>query len=102
PTSSPPRATLSPYTTLFRSARLQQLLGRCPRRRLHDLAAPVVHQQRAELELQRLPALSLDEQGSGASWAVRAEPELPLGPPGLLDRKSTRLNSSHVAISYAV
>src|SRR6266498_4719842 len=58
----PPRSTLFPYTTLFRSAR-----------RL----AHVAHTAR---------------------WALLV---LELGR-GLADRKSTRLNSSHVRISYAV
>src|SRR5256885_5348420 len=56
----PPRSTLFPYTTLFRS----------PDRRVHDAA--LVH------------------------------PELDLPGFQLLDRKSTRLNSSHLVISYAV
>src|SRR3989442_15513406 len=60
----PPRSTLFPYTTLFRS------LPRDPRRAL--LAA---HDRHAR---------------------ARA------GPGAHQDRKSTRLNSSHVRISYAV
>src|SRR5688572_32658484 len=44
---------------------------------------------------------------SGRHAAVTAEhskahPRAPRRPPGLLDRKSTRLNSSHSQISYAV
>src|SRR5690349_23865662 len=54
----PPRSTLFPYTTLFRS----------PFRRGH---------------------------GAGSGSFFRTEP-------GPADRKSTRLNSSHVEISYAV
>src|SRR5215510_16117815 len=56
----PPRSTLFPYTTLFRSPRRRAQVGV---RRAADVAAPA---------------------------SRRA------------DRKSTRLNSSHVAISYAV
>src|SRR2546430_8914910 len=64
----PPRSTLFPYTTLFRSARRH-----CPRGR-HD----------------RRPGIAL----AHAHW----KPEVA----GHLDRKSTRLNSSHSQISYAV
>src|SRR2546426_9223075 len=65
----PPRSTLFPYTTLFRS------LGRA------ELGA---RDQPAEV----LPALAiLDQHGQ---------------PRAAGDRKSTRLNSSHLVISYAV
>src|SRR2546430_9730483 len=57
----PPRSTLFPYTTLFRSP--------CPR-----TSAPPPHRSRC-------PCRSWDPSG---------------------DRKSTRLNSSHSQISYAV
>src|SRR5690348_18219570 len=67
----PPRSTLFPYTTLFRSER--EARGRRRRRRLrepspHPRPATVVHQARHHMG----------------------------------DRKSTRLNSSHPSISYAV
>src|SRR5256885_3022697 len=65
----PPRSTLFPYTTLFRSH------FALPRERL---TAPVLDR----LDRQRQPAL-----------------RSPHEPP---DRKSTRLNSSHLVISYAV
>src|SRR3712207_6871619 len=71
----PPRSTLFPYTTLFRS--VGQPLG----------VQPVAH--RAE------------EAGEGAEH----QRPVPLGhdlPQVLQDRKSTRLNSSHANISYAV
>src|SRR3712207_8247250 len=73
----PPRSTLFPYTTLFRSSTGQ---GEAERGAARDArrAAPA---------------------GDGPG------PAAPLGPPALrpaLDRKSTRLNSSHANISYAV
>src|SRR2546422_4631090 len=68
----PPRSTLFPYTTLFRSQRLGPAQHRC--KRLKRGADDVVH---------RL---------LGRERAAR----------GLGDRKSTRLNSSHGYISYAV
>src|SRR3712207_7267767 len=71
----PPRSTLFPYTTLFRSPTPQRRLPRVRRREtrplwLRDLIAP--------------------------TWLVA----VPLAVFG--DRKSTRLNSSHANISYAV
>src|SRR5215813_14788824 len=59
----PPRSTLFPYTTLFRSRR--------------DAHAPPINRPRSDR----------DRRGSAAPRR---------------DRKSTRLNSSHVRISYAV
>src|SRR5438067_6061975 len=67
----PPRATLFPYTTLFRSAdaidRIGPPAGERPDRQ--------------------------EEQGDGREKQGGSPPR---------DRKSTRLNSSHVSISYAV
>src|SRR5688572_31299671 len=77
----PPRSTLFPYTTLFRSPR---------------------ELQRLELERQE----NAVELGSARADDARELDRLP-GAPVLvvttrLDRKSTRLNSSHSQISYAV
>src|SRR5690349_23013205 len=82
----PPRSTLFPYTTLFRSGRVM-------------LAAPdddpfeggiVIW---ADLNRQReVPAVVIGQRVLGAEDVERQ----------LRDRKSTRLNSSHVEISYAV
>src|SRR5690349_23880702 len=69
----PPRSTLFPYTTLFRS---QQ-------RRRSRLSGPRSAAQRLRATRSTKP--------SGSA-----------GKPGSTDRKSTRLNSSHVEISYAV
>src|SRR2546429_7303853 len=69
----PPRSTLFPYTTLFRSS---------PIRKEPDWAAPA---QSGSSENQ---ARKLTQVGRKAS--------------AFLDRKSTRLNSSHGYISYAV
>src|SRR3712207_6966266 len=84
----PPRSTLFPYTTLFRSAlglddgdRLAVVLG-------HPLDDPLGH--RAELALG-----AVGEVHHLGADAHRLEV-------GRLDRKSTRLNSSHANISYAV
>src|SRR2546426_8435334 len=74
----PPRSTLFPYTTLFRSGRES---GR--ERRPEVLAARVDRRPRGK----PLPAWS----------SHRRDRALPRA-----DRKSTRLNSSHLVISYAV
>src|SRR5256885_11010387 len=68
----PPRSTLFPYTTLFRSGYAGELL------RDGDRLARVV-------------------LGAAAAAETASEVELVH-----LDRKSTRLNSSHLVISYAV
>src|SRR3989475_7562711 len=85
----PPRSTLFPYTTLFRS------LG----------VLPVAYPHRALLlrgPLDRLqPLVQLARRGIRPGQGLRDVTEL--GEAALeQDRKSTRLNSSHSQISYAV
>src|SRR3712207_7160801 len=75
----PPRSTLFPYTTLFRSG---------------SRAAPLLPDQ-GELALHAPPGAA---QPLG-DLRVGVPLHLPDGDP---DRKSTRLNSSHANISYAV
>src|SRR3712207_7906747 len=80
----PPRSTLFPYTTLFRSRRA----ARPP----VDRAAPAAPRDaRSPHGARRL--------GRARHRRVLRPLELP---PGDADRKSTRLNSSHANISYAV
>src|SRR3712207_8043318 len=88
----PPRSTLFPYTTLFRSAReLDAYLQAHERPPLLNCAISLAVGAASEDELeQRVEAL---RQRYGTVALHR-----PLG----LDRKSTRLNSSHANISYAV
>src|SRR3989442_4541379 len=69
----PPRSTLFPYTTLFRSPQIVER-GHTPR---SDHVEP--------------------ERGEGAGTV-----HVGAGEHAVADRKSTRLNSSHVRISYAV
>src|SRR2546426_2233267 len=76
----PPRSTLFPYTTLFRSGSARGGAARLRAR----IAASAGDADLGEVELRR-GAL----QGAGVEL---------LHP----DRKSTRLNSSHLVISYAV
>src|SRR3712207_8433691 len=79
----PPRSTLFPYTTLFRSLGLDAGAdGADGVRLLLDGVALVPHQRR------------------GDGLAAGLHPPQPDA--GRVDRKSTRLNSSHANISYAV
>src|SRR5258708_25358897 len=71
----PPRSTLFPYTTLFRSRNLGRSLGA-------EHAVDSTHKD-WPAEVRKLT------NKRGVDWPV-------------LDRKSTRLNSSHQIISYAV
>src|SRR5256885_16948716 len=98
----PPRSTLFPYTTLFRSpescrSRLfpkrrdkpWKWLGRCgPRPSAHGKHILRIGAAAKYLEsIRRQPGLSACSPGESLDK---------------LDRKSTRLNSSHLVISYAV
>src|SRR3712207_8869513 len=74
----PPRSTLFPYTTLFRSRPLQ---GR-------EAGLPLAGERRRAAHVEDVP------------HPLEGPRHLPLA--GRLDRKSTRLNSSHANISYAV
>src|SRR3989442_2976774 len=85
----PPRSTLFPYTTLFRS-----LLDRRGRLQAgdHEEADRGDRQDGAQL-CAYPPVAQPEELEAAAARRVRTK---------LGDRKSTRLNSSHVRISYAV
>src|SRR3712207_8996348 len=81
----PPRSTLFPYTTLFRSAKLvltDDLIRETLRAR----------QDRGEID---------EAQFDAVEQIIDGEEEAE-GPAPTSDRKSTRLNSSHANISYAV
>src|SRR2546430_10162645 len=83
----PPRSTLFPYTTLFRSREL--LLGRQARAGGKPAALDLL----GELLEQAPRQLSLGHQRADLDGGRLH---------GCIDRKSTRLNSSHSQISYAV
>src|SRR5690349_23055660 len=88
----PPRSTLLPYTTLFRSAAGRA--GRAQRGRV---------QAQPSAGVERSPSLLGEQLGVQVLLQVRRVVHVGQGDdvlPG--DRKSTRLNSSHVEISYAV
>src|SRR5690349_23953552 len=84
----PPSSTLFPYTTLFRSRpRLDDSEGTTPRTRRSPADS-----QGVWIVRQSAPGETAEGTGSRVSVATGAAG----------DRKSTRLNSSHVEISYAV
>src|SRR5687768_17894744 len=81
----PPRSTLFPYTTLFRSALM-------------------AYMQTSEQVVSMLAMGTLLEDArvsAAGGYLVQLLPEVGRGPL-MVDRKSTRLNSSHGYISYAV
>src|SRR3712207_8117247 len=88
----PPRSTLFPYTTLFRS-RHEGLPGGGDGRRGRGAAPGLGRRLQRPRERRRL----LPARAAGAGEGCGDE-----GPVRELDRKSTRLNSSHANISYAV
>src|SRR5256885_13221558 len=87
----PPRSTLFPYTTLFRSHRSER-------------AVVAVRHERSFVAV-REAGRAFSQQGCAQGEPhVRRLPDLgrPRSHPRTGDRKSTRLNSSHLVISYAV
>src|SRR3712207_8068162 len=81
----PPRSTLFPYTTLFRSAVLGVDRGHL---RLVKSSRDAAMRERA--------------RAMAASVGLEARLKTPVAELSHGDRKSTRLNSSHANISYAV
>src|SRR2546427_5752358 len=71
----PPRSTLFPYTTLFRSVRL---------------------------DIRRIAQIKDGDVDIGSRTRVKVVKNKTAPPFKIADRKSTRLNSSHSQISYAV
>src|SRR3712207_7594880 len=82
----PPRSTLFPYTTLFRSRVGEVRANHLQQRGLSRAAVDHGRQHADEIEAELLRSPEL----------------LRVGGVGVEDRKSTRLNSSHANISYAV
>src|SRR3712207_8432324 len=89
----PPISTLFPYTTLFRSAWLSEACLTCHTARCRGQLPPGVpvgtpgpRARDPTMEIRTLGDLTVPAQGLGCMG----------------DRKSTRLNSSHANISYAV
>src|SRR5262245_65228754 len=84
--SRPPRPTLFPYTTLFRSIGVDDCVG-----------AISVHGVCGLWGVLSVGIFANGDYGAGWNGVVRDEMVKLYG-----DRKSTRLNSSHLGISYAV
>src|SRR3989454_7997943 len=95
----PPRSTLFPYTTLFRSPRGPTEPTDFTHRERGEVV--VEHEVAPGLALERLDLLLVGlgaERGGDQRLGLTArEDRRAVG-----DRKSTRLNSSHLVISYAV
>src|SRR5256885_9133196 len=87
----PPRSTLFPYTTLFRSAfvGLDKIVGRRKGKKALGF--------KADDDSKKLEETSA-EVARKRNFELMSEVQ----PEDLIDRKSTRLNSSHLVISYAV
>src|SRR3712207_7284973 len=85
----PPRSTLFPYTTLFRSLLVQD--------QVVPLPEPDVLQPREDGEEEHVA-----DDGQHDQATAERRRQVPDPPPRQRDRKSTRLNSSHANISYAV
>src|SRR5256885_10692743 len=91
----PPRSTLFPYTTLFRSA--------ATRRRLNKPPSPYVrHCQNLPLRNRTRCPSDLSPPPASYRKTCRRPDSAATGSFHSPDRKSTRLNSSHLVISYAV
>src|SRR5256885_7858542 len=90
----PPRSTLFPYTTLFRSA----IFSGLPSLYNHELKGVTAGSVLADLR-QRLSVIE-----GAYVLTIPPPPVQGIGNAGgfKIDRKSTRLNSSHLVISYAV
>src|SRR5256885_11088211 len=87
----PPRSTLFPYTTLFRS--LEADVGERREARGH---LGGVGEERARLGHREIEHVRDAAAAAVGAFAADVEDFI------AIDRKSTRLNSSHLVISYAV
>src|SRR3712207_7928475 len=85
----PPRSTLFPYTTLFRSEAVDREVALGARGRL-------------ALTVRSLVLKQIRDLFPGRHRTDPLAPSIDLGVERQQDRKSTRLNSSHANISYAV
>src|SRR2546422_8742867 len=98
----PPRSTLFPYTTLFRS--VQRLLGHHTRgmwlMTFHAACTRILRAEAARLGNTR--QFTIYDQADARRLTKRCADAVGVDPKRYTDRKSTRLNSSHGYISYAV
>src|SRR5690242_21013740 len=94
-TRRPPGSTLFPYTTLFRSAREVKSPAIGPN-------AALVEVERENFHIPESPAGLRDGVRDGSGRCAAMGTRTVRKPACRADRKSTRLNSSHMSISYAV
>src|SRR3712207_7465007 len=87
----PPRSTLFPYTTLFRSLGARGPVG-----------GDLEQRELARDGLRRLQVADLDDVHQLVQLLGHLVDRVHRAVEGERDRKSTRLNSSHANISYAV
>src|SRR5690606_40313469 len=91
-----PRARLFRYTTLFRSAIQEEVDAEVLAATDDALAQP-----QPGADTVHYAVYSPDVDPTGEQFDTEDDPQFS-GQPTTIDRKSTRLNSSHVKISYAV
>src|SRR2546430_5868026 len=90
----PPRSTLFPYTTLFRSTSTPGCSSMSILRTMFDVSEAAYDKFMGRYSVRLAPVFA-DFAGIDAGQRARERG-------GPRDRKSTRLNSSHSQISYAV
>src|SRR3712207_6962492 len=86
----PPRSTLFPYTTLFRSVPNREAVAEGITGSAGVVSSAAIVMVAVFSIFATLSTIDMKQLGVGLAAAI------------LLDRKSTRLNSSHANISYAV
>src|SRR3712207_7293046 len=87
----PPRSTLFPYTTLFRSEGVQR-----------PTTTTGFGNDSTVIEFSPSPSVLYGVSGESSDASLQKLAVAPCGVVPFRDRKSTRLNSSHANISYAV
>src|SRR5256885_12875793 len=101
----PPRSTLFPYTTLFRSVRPRSSGVRDRPRPARRAGTRAIGRAAADCPGRKYRCgrrLACDVPWLCVEWAACRSGLEQLARDDELDRKSTRLNSSHLVISYAV
>src|SRR5256885_10605740 len=91
----PPRSTLFPYTTLFRSGALVDEFGVSGLDAFNHIAVMMRNRKALNSRRQDVYLPGIDRLDIPIHFLIGAYNHI-------LDRKSTRLNSSHLVISYAV
>src|SRR5256885_11396230 len=94
----PPRSTLFPYTTLFRSQATTLLQQGSAEFAKQNYGGALYLANQAK----RVAGVGKSRTGTANGTSPARNGARPSPPNRLLDRKSTRLNSSHLVISYAV